>query len=71
MIFLAFCGVLVILGLLWLLKHLVYFYKGILKEPDVTNRLLSLFKVLVPLAIAGVLAQIFFITTFIFKMIFQ
>ncbi|MEN8170597.1 MAG: hypothetical protein ABFS08_10280 [Pseudomonadota bacterium] len=59
--------IIVILFLLWLLKHLVRFYKGVLREREKKTAILTLMKVAVPLAILGVCVQIFFVAMLMMK----
>ncbi len=56
-----FIQILVIAFLLWIVKKLVVFYKGILSEKENKSSLFSLMKITVPLAIAGLGVQVGFI----------
>ena len=57
----------VILFLLWLLKHLVRFYKGVLREREQKTSLLTFMKVAIPLAILGIGSQIILVFVLMMK----
>lgn len=46
--------VVILFILIWLLKHLVVFYMGVLREKESKSRLLPILKIALPIAIVGV-----------------
>lgn len=69
MIMLLFINVAVLLILLWLLNHLVNFYKGVLREKESKSKLLPWFKIFLPLAIIGVGTHIIILVVLMIKTI--
>lgn len=53
--------------LVWVLKHLVHFYKGVLTEKNENAPFLTLMKVAVPLAILGLVSQVVVISISMMK----
>ena len=57
----------VMIFLLWLLKHIVHFYKGVLRERKEKTSLLTFMKVAIPLAILGIGSQVILILVLMMK----
>ena len=62
---------LLVIFLIWLLWHWGRFYAGALKAPDETARCIKLMRIVLPIALVGIICQIIVILVLMLKPLLQ